>query len=61
MIVTTFKPQAPAVVPNPVNVLEDAARAKCDYVYCPPTFLEVGYLVSWWHLSPVSRFEGMVA
>ena len=39
-----FKPQNPAIVPNPVNVIEAAIAAKCDYMVVTPTYAEVRFL-----------------
>ena len=36
-----FKPRGPATVPNPVNVIEAAIAAKCDYMVVTPTYAEV--------------------
>lgn len=45
MIVAAFKPQFPAIVPNPGNVIEQAQATKCDYMFITPTFIEVNPLV----------------
>lgn len=37
-----FKPQFPAVLPNPQNVLEGMMVSKCTLGASAPTFLEVG-------------------
>lgn len=45
MIVAAFKPQSPATVPNPGNVIEQAHATKCDYMFITPTFVEVDFLL----------------
>lgn len=44
MIVAVFKPQSPAVKPNPTNVLEGTIATKSDYVFLTPTFIEASTL-----------------
>ncbi|THH03938.1 hypothetical protein EW145_g5884 [Phellinidium pouzarii] len=39
-VAAVFKPQSPAVVPNPVNVIEGAIATNFDYVFVTPTFPE---------------------
>ncbi|THH03024.1 hypothetical protein EW145_g6597 [Phellinidium pouzarii] len=45
-VAAVFKPQSPAVIPNPVNVIESAIALKCDYAFVSPIFPE-----SWSHDS----------
>ncbi|THH09230.1 hypothetical protein EW145_g2182 [Phellinidium pouzarii] len=40
LVVSVFKPQSPAVVPNPVNVIENAIALNFDYAFVTPTFVE---------------------
>ena len=36
-----FRPESPAIKPNPTNCIEAAISDGFDYVRCTPTFLEV--------------------
>ncbi|THG95287.1 hypothetical protein EW145_g7985, partial [Phellinidium pouzarii] len=40
LLVATFKPHSPAVVPNTVNAFESAMVARCDYIFVSPAFAE---------------------
>jgi hypothetical protein len=43
-----FKPAFPAVLPNPLNVLEGMIATKCSIGAAAPTFLEVrGLFLDW--------------
>lgn len=41
LVLSMFKPQSPPIVPDPINVIEEAMRLKSDFIYCAPTFIEV--------------------
>ena len=41
MVIATFKPHSPAIVPNPQNVLQGVVSSKSTFVFVVPTFIEV--------------------
>ncbi|KAL5492825.1 hypothetical protein ACEPAI_4273 [Sanghuangporus weigelae] len=59
LILAVFKPQTPAIVPNPVNVFEGSLATKAEYLLSPPTFFEH------WSQTPkcvdeMSKMKGIV-
>ncbi|KLO13762.1 acetyl-CoA synthetase-like protein [Schizopora paradoxa] len=40
LIVATFKPQCPTIVPTPETVMKGAIDTKSDIIYCVPSFVE---------------------
>ncbi|EJC99103.1 acetyl-CoA synthetase-like protein [Fomitiporia mediterranea MF3/22] len=40
LVVAAFKPQTPAVVPNPDNVFQQASATNCDFIFTTPTMIE---------------------
>ncbi|EJC99607.1 acetyl-CoA synthetase-like protein [Fomitiporia mediterranea MF3/22] len=54
-----FKPQSPAVVPNPVNVFEAALVAETDYLFSPPSFVETWSQVDH-YVDELSKMKGVV-
>ncbi|KAI5121945.1 hypothetical protein M0805_002017 [Coniferiporia weirii] len=40
LVAAAFKPQSPAIIPNPVNVIKSVISLKSDYIFISPTFPE---------------------
>lgn len=41
LVLTTFKPQSPAMTPMPDAVFHAAINSDTDVIFCVPTFIEV--------------------
>ena len=45
VVMSVFKPTAPAIMPSPKNVFEGAMATSTDIVACVPAFIEVRYFI----------------
>ncbi|EJC99610.1 uncharacterized protein FOMMEDRAFT_160035 [Fomitiporia mediterranea MF3/22] len=54
-----FKPQSPAIVPNSVKFFDAAPAAKTDYLFSPPSFVEIWSLVDY-IIDELSTMKGGV-
>ena len=46
LVLTVFKPKVPAVAPSPESVMKGAMDTNSDFIFCVPSFVEVGVLSS---------------